>query len=182
MKEILLIIVLTLGVQADLIENLKKKCNNQNGESCNSVAILYYTGQDTKQSYAEAKAYYDKACDLNYAEGCTGLGNLFHLGQGIEQDYPKAKVYFTKACMLGSSDGCSNLGDLYYSDDWMEYNVTNAELYYKKSCKIGSKRGCNNLKKLLDDNRRIEEYRDKLKLLKEEQEKLKKKAILIDKL
>ena len=178
MKEILLIIALTLGMQASLIEELREECNNQNAKSCNSVAILYMS--QVKQDHVKAKVYYGKACDLNYAKGCIGLGNLYYLGQGVEQDYSKAKVYFTKACELANSDGCNYLGDLYYTDQWLEYNASSAELYYDKSCTLGNKKGCGNLKNLRDGNEEIKRLRDKLELRKKEQDLLKKEAELLD--
>lgn len=178
MKEILLIITLTLGIQASLIEELKEKCNKQNAKSCNSVAVLYMS--QAKQNYVKAKAYYGKACELNYAEGCSGLGNLYYLGQGVEQDYSKAKIYFTQACELASSVGCNHLGDLYYTDQWLEYNTSSAEFYYGKSCTFGNKKGCYNLKILQDEDEKIKKLRDKYELRKKEQDQLVKEAELLD--
>ncbi len=178
MKEILLIIALTLGVQASLIEELREECNKQNAKSCNSVAILYMN--QAEQGSVKAKVYYGKACDLNYSEGCVGLGNLYYLGQGVKQDYSKAKVYFTQACELANSDGCNDLGGLYYTDQWLEYNASSAEFYYDKSCTFGNKKGCDNLEILRDENEKMKKLRAKHKLRKKEQDQLKKEAELLD--
>jgi len=109
MKKILLIILLSFGLQAESYEKLKTSCNEGDGENCTHLGILYQIGNGVNQSYEKAKIYYDKACTLNHAEGCSRVGDLYYFGQGVEQDNSQAKIYYTKACKLNYKEGCQNL-------------------------------------------------------------------------
>lgn len=109
MREILLVIVLTLGLHAELYKEIKKSCYDGDAENCINLGVLYQLGQDLNQSYEKAKFYYSQACDLNHSAGCVKLGDLYYFGQGMDQNNSKAKLYYNKSCKLNNKDGCSNL-------------------------------------------------------------------------
>lgn len=112
MREILLIIALTFGLQAEEIEKIKNACDAGNVDACINLGLLYQIGQDLNQSYEKAKMYYGKACDMNHSEGCMLLGDLYYFAQGTEQNNSKAKLYYDKSCQLNNQNGCKNLKDL----------------------------------------------------------------------
>lgn len=107
MKDMLLIIALTLGVTASAQEKIKEACAAADAESCVELGAQYQLGKDVNQSYEKANIYYGKACDLNHSTGCINLGDLYYLGQGVEQNNSKSKLYYDKACKLNNQNGCN---------------------------------------------------------------------------
>lgn len=112
MKKLLLIIALTLGLQAGQYDRMIEVCNAGNSDTCLHLGVLYQLGKDVNQSYDKANIFYSKACDLNHPEGCISLGDLYYFGQGVEQNNTKAKLYYDKSCKLNNQNGCSNLKSL----------------------------------------------------------------------
>lgn len=112
MREIILIITLTFGLQAGELEKIKNACDTGHAGECTSLGIFYQTGINLNQSYEKAEMYYRKACDMNHSEGCVLLGDLYYFAQGFEHNNTMAKRYYDKSCKLNNQNGCNNLKSL----------------------------------------------------------------------
>lgn len=79
------------------ISNLKKQCDNGNGETCFEVGNHY-----NSENNFTAVEYYQKSCDLNYSDGCGSLGLKYELGMGVRQNKKNALKYYDKDCYLAN--------------------------------------------------------------------------------
>ena len=61
------------GVKQDYIEAAKfyeKACDDEIGQSCSNLGVLYLKDQGIKHDYIKAIKLFKKACDLGYQTGC----------------------------------------------------------------------------------------------------------------
>ena len=95
------------------LDELRIKCNQDDGKSCINLADIYYDGKGVERSYHDAVVLYQKACELGEAVGCNSLGYLYENGQGVKQSYKDAFKLYQRACGLKGGLGCNNLGVCY---------------------------------------------------------------------
>ncbi len=98
-----LLLVLTLHLQALTLGQLDQQCKKKSSRSCYDLATLY----DQKGKVTQAATLYKRACTLNYALGCYKLGELYLVGSGVKQSDASFISYMQKACRLGYQKSCS---------------------------------------------------------------------------
>ena len=57
----------------DATQSCEKACNQDNGEGCTNLGVLYYNGQGIYASKKQASDYFQKGCNLGYQKGCYYL-------------------------------------------------------------------------------------------------------------
>ncbi len=87
---------------------LTKSCPNnvENGIGCANLALMYYHGRGTKQSFAKAADLFDKSCELGISLGCHNLAILYSNGKGVPIDLDKSLELVEKACSMGDETAC----------------------------------------------------------------------------
>jgi TPR repeat protein len=125
MKKLLMVLLLfTALVHADLINNGLKAFNNGNYKEAKKLwkkaadqgyaeaqfilGLMYYDGQGVRQDYKEALKWCRKAADQGNAGAQFILGLMYDIGQGVRQNKSKAKELFGQACDNGYQEGCHN--------------------------------------------------------------------------
>ena len=76
------------------------------GESCVSLATLYFQGQGVRQNYYKFAELARKGCDLLNANSCVLLGIAYRDGVGVAKSLQQAKKFYGKGCDLGEQVGC----------------------------------------------------------------------------
>jgi TPR repeat protein len=107
----------------------------------------YDQGQkaQTKEDYAKAAAFHEKACDLGETDSCVSIGLYYRTGYEIKQDEKKALALYKKACDKGNMEGCWSFGFMYEYSEGLEIDVKKANEFYKKSCDGGYAEGCSSV-------------------------------------
>lgn len=78
----------------------RRGCDAGHGLSCAAVGRLYRDGEQIRQSYERAAAFYRTACRMQNAIGCHNLGWAMERGLGVEQNAAEAEVLYAKGCAL----------------------------------------------------------------------------------
>lgn len=111
-----------------------------------NLARCYEWGIGTKQSWASAVEWYEKAAKQNNMEAIYNLGSIYLDGRkgqldSIAPDYPKAYIYLKKAADLGDSDAKVDLGVMYYEGLGVARSFEKALKFFNESSEEGSARG-----------------------------------------
>lgn len=128
----------TLAEDANL---LKESCDNNNSESCLSLAMVYDMSENEDKNTSLILEYLSKGCNGGNAEGCVFLGYKYSVGKMVQQDYAKAKDLFTQACKISASE-CTALGKLYFHGRGVKEDKKIALEYYHKACIGGDEDTC----------------------------------------
>jgi hypothetical protein len=92
---------------ADIAE-LRAKCSNHDGESCDILGIDYQYGRGTgiQRDYQKAMQFLKQGCAYRNAASCGDVGDLYAKGLGVEQNYSVAYGWYKKYCDAGYPTGC----------------------------------------------------------------------------
>lgn len=60
----------------DAVKSCEKSCNQDNGEGCTKLGVLYYNGQGVHTSKQQSAYYLQKGCNLGYQNGCDHLNTF----------------------------------------------------------------------------------------------------------
>ena len=147
MKKIILIgcMLLSISLNANVLEELERGCNEKDFQKCTTLAILYSKGEVVKKDISKSVDYYTKACDGKNMDGCANLGYLYMSGSGVKQDFGKAIELYTKTCNKTKKVGCTNLGLLYSKGNGVGQDAKKAVKFYEMACSAGDVSGCYNL-------------------------------------
>jgi len=89
-------------------DSLARSClEGLNPETCNSLAVLWATGNGGPVDLQEANRLFEAACDGGHMEGCRNLGISYANGIGVTKDPDRAKALFQEACDGGFRRACS---------------------------------------------------------------------------
>lgn len=104
------------------MEDLIKKCELKDGESCHKIAYHYANGSSDsprffKADNAKKEAYLTKGCNGGFAQSCYILGLInydnFYKKNGDKNEFKqKSKQFIQKACDLGFEKACGENWDL----------------------------------------------------------------------
>ena len=122
-------------------EKVCKSKDDISASICYEVADFYKAGKGTRQDFAKAKTYYEKACNAGIDDACVDLGVLYRTGNGVKQNYSTAKKYFEKACNADVARGCVLLGVLYGLGEGVKQDYSTAKNYAGKACDLGEQLG-----------------------------------------
>ena len=103
--------VLTLGCSVSFISagSLQKRCNRGDRGACETLGVMYITGDGVRVNGHAAIKYLEKACSMGSASACNSSAFIYADAEGgVRQDYTKAMRYWNRACRLGDESGCSN--------------------------------------------------------------------------
>lgn len=89
--------------------SLQSKCSRGDRRACETLGIMYITGDGVRVNGHTAIRYLEKACSMGSASACNSAAFIFADAEGgVRQDYTKAMRYWNRACRLGDRSGCSN--------------------------------------------------------------------------
>lgn len=99
---------------ATALRRLRPLANAGNAAAQGRLGIMFANGEGVRQSYVEARKWYEKAAGQNYAEAQNELGLMYLLGgMGVPVDYAEAAKLFRKAADQGLAGAQNNLGMMY---------------------------------------------------------------------
>jgi len=89
--------------------SLEKRCNRGDTKACETLGIMYITGDGVRLDGYQAVRYLDRACDRGVASACNSIAFIYANAEGgVRQDYTEAIEYWSRACRYGDSSACSN--------------------------------------------------------------------------
>jgi uncharacterized protein len=99
---------------ATALRRLRPLANAGNAAAQSRLGIMFANGEGVRQSYAEARKWYEKAARQGHAEALNELGLMYLLGgMGVPVDYAEAAKLFRKAADQGFAGAQNNLGMMY---------------------------------------------------------------------
>ena len=78
-----------------------------------NLAVLYGSGGDVPQDWAEAARWLRRAADQGHAPGQSALGLVYREGLGVLRDDAQAVQWFRRAAAQGDANGQFLLANLY---------------------------------------------------------------------
>lgn len=118
---------------SDLVEDiLNEEIENGNSDAANDLGVLYYTGRNGKQSYAQAFHYYELAAKMGNTYAQENLGYCYYYGRDCEIDYEKAFQYFSLGAFKGDIRSLYKIGDMYKNGYYVEKNEAEAYAIYDR--------------------------------------------------
>ena len=101
-----LIIFLTSFATSSYLEN---RCSRGDSKACETLGVMYITGDGVKIDGYKAIYYLDKSCKRGMASACNNIAFIYANAEGgVSENYTHAMHYWSKACRLGDSSGCAN--------------------------------------------------------------------------
>lgn len=80
----------------------EKGCKLENGDSCNTVAVIYLNGDGVPKDLEKARGFFELSCTHRFALGCKNLALVHREGMGVTADDAKAFEYAMKSCAIDS--------------------------------------------------------------------------------
>ena len=106
-KSILLSSILILSTLQS--SSLQRACNRGDTKACETLGIMYITGDGVRVDGYRAIKYLDKACGRGIASACNSIAFIYADAEGgVRQDYTKAMSYWNRACRYGDRSACAN--------------------------------------------------------------------------
>ncbi|MDE2421094.1 MAG: TonB family protein [Gammaproteobacteria bacterium] len=99
----------------------------------NHIGMFYFTGNNTKQDFAQALIWFEKAARQNLPEAENNLGNMYLQGKGIAVDYTQAFHWFEKAAHQNLPDAENTLASMFYMGQGVAKDDTQAFIWLKKA-------------------------------------------------
>jgi len=89
--------------------SLEKRCNRGDVKACETLGIMYITGDGVRVDGYQAVRYLDIACDRGVASACNSIAFIYADAEGgVRQSYTEAMEYWSRACRYGDSSACAN--------------------------------------------------------------------------
>jgi TPR repeat protein len=119
----------------------KKIADRGDPEGQNNIAYLYERGMGVKQSYNNAKIWYELAAAQNLPEAKHNLAMLTYQGHIYNRDNRKSVEWFREAADAGLRPSIYMLGVLYMKGEGVFKNYDKAFEYFMQAAKLGDARG-----------------------------------------
>jgi len=100
------------------------------------MGLRFRDGDEVKQSYIEAKKYFESAETLGCLNAKDELGMLYVRGDGIAQCFDTARKYFMEAASHNIASACEHLGGMYYNGDGVQQSFKEAEKWFSKAQRL----------------------------------------------
>ncbi len=107
---VLFLLGTTLEAENTELSELIARAENGDAETQFNLGVMYDTGKEVTQDYAEAVKWYRKAAEQGYANAQSNLGLMYAKGLGVTQNYGKALEWNRKAAQQGMAEAQFNLG------------------------------------------------------------------------
>ena len=144
-------IVLGPGAEGASFLQLKKACSKGEMQSCFQLGMMFESGDQVREDFAEAKNYFEKACPKGHTKACIGLGDLYERELGVEKDLVRARTFYAKACKAGDGEGCYSIGRL----EENAHHMKKALSMYDQACQKKFAMACSTLGMMYDFGREI---------------------------
>jgi len=117
-------------------------CDGGSAEACNSLAVLYATGNGVSKNLSKAVSLYASACDASLAIACVNLGTMHFEGNGVPKNDSLGARFFLQGCEGGAAAGCQYVSIAYAEGRGVPKDPAQALVYAQRACKGGSQAGC----------------------------------------
>lgn len=133
---------------AQIIELLRKECDNGGAVACDNLGRRRTDGKGIKLDLEAAVVLFEQACKAGNSIGCFDLANqLVTGGDGLTKDLKRAEDLYSYACYEGYAwDACNALGMMIEGRD-----LQKAMALFQNACDGGSLPACTNLGRHLID-------------------------------
>lgn len=102
-------LIVSFSVSLIFASSLQSRCSRGDRGACETLGIMYITGDGVRVNGYSAIKYLEKACSMGSASACNSAAFIYADAEGgVRQDYTKAMRYWSRACRLGDRSGCSN--------------------------------------------------------------------------
>ena len=149
MIKLILGVLLSTGLNAEMPLDIRKECQKGNTIECYNLALMYQRGEGVNRSSATASRFFRVVCDKGgpknlSIQACYQLGFIYYIGleNGIKQNYRYSIQKFSKACDGGYPKSCHQLGIMYRNGEGVRQNNSTAKEYFRKACDLGNNDGC----------------------------------------
>ena len=122
--------------------------NKKNAYAQNNLGYMYYHGQGVEKDYKEAIKWYKLSAEQGFSSAQNNLGQMYQKGLGVEKDYEEAIILFKLSGEKGNHDAIYNLQELYKKN-------------YDKIAEL-----------IINNKKIIQEQKERIKKLEEENERL----------
>ncbi|RPG32649.1 MAG: sel1 repeat family protein [Gammaproteobacteria bacterium TMED92] len=119
----------------------KKVADRGDPEGQNNIAYLYERGMGVKQSYNNAKIWYELAAAQGLPEAKHNLAMLTYQGHLYNRDNRKSVEWFREAAEAGLRPSIYMLGVLYMKGEGVFKNYDKAFEHFMRAAKLGDPRG-----------------------------------------
>ena len=119
----------------------KKIADRGDPEGQNNIAYLYERGMGVKQSYTNAKIWYELAAAQGLPEAKHNLAMLTYQGHLYNRDTRKSVEWFREAADAGLRPSIYMLGVLYMKGEGVFKNYDRAFEHFMRAAKLGDPRG-----------------------------------------
>ena len=102
-------IIATIFISSIFANSLESRCSRGDKGACETLGVMYITGDGVRVDGYKAIRYLEKACSMGRASGCNSAAFIYANAEGgVKQNYTKAMKYWYRACRLGDETGCAN--------------------------------------------------------------------------
>jgi uncharacterized protein len=120
----------------------RKACDGGERKGCNSLGLMYRSGEGVTKDASRATDLFQRACDARGEAGCLNLGAMYMRGEGVSKGATGAADLFKRACDTGGAPGCTSLGRMYRNGEGVPKDLNRAADLFKRACDAGGHGGC----------------------------------------
>jgi TPR repeat protein len=132
-----LLLVLVSGASAESLQATMAKAKKGDAAAQWRLGMRYARGDGVKQSWAQARAWMEKAAAQGNLQAIGDLGVMYLRGYGVKQDYDRARALLEKSANGGHPTAQLLLGDLYADGRGVKQDYVQAKAWYEKAVAQG---------------------------------------------
>jgi uncharacterized protein len=133
------------------LELLQAGCALDNGNACNELAIMRFTGDGVAADQAAAYPLFVRGCRFGALDACFNQAQRLERGEGVTRDSDQARALMAYACGESYAPACYTMGNQLSDDTANRVSQDRARDYYRRACENGLVRGCAGLE-IMDRN------------------------------
>ncbi len=118
--------------QLDLDHEITVRGQAERGsaDAQHELGALLATGRGTRQSYAEAAQWFQRAAEQGHGGAQYWLGNLYLRGMGVPRDKNRMVQWWRKAAIQGNISAQYALGAAYRDGRMVKQDITRAKAWF----------------------------------------------------
>lgn len=127
------------------LQPLESRAMEGSGEAQHDLGAIYAAGDATKQDYALARQWFERAAASGIGNAHYNLGVLYQQGLGVAIDMKRAVTWYESAAKLNHPDAMYNLGIAYAEGTGVAADMPRAIGYFKQAAELGVSQAAYNL-------------------------------------
>lgn len=137
-------------------------CEHGLAKACTELGLVQLATATDFADASKVVSLYQQACEGGSTTACSSLGYHYEQGLGVDRNLVSAVQYYQLACTNHYPEACDKLGVLYSEGRGVKLDKTKAEELFSSSCDAGNPFACYNLAAMWEQQKRIEDAREKL--------------------